>query len=482
MPKLQRKFVALLTTLWLLLTCVSFFFALEYFGVNLSSIKNQIPIHIPDLPFKYGSSHGSTRPLPPPPVTQMDVYEVLRNGTNSTLAEKVPEILRAALTANDTFFPRLECNDIDPKRYDYLKHYDDGSEPHKPRYFFTLDLYNAAPILPRLLNSVIEAIRYLGPANCAFSIVEGRSSDGTYEALHMLKPFMARLGVKYHLTTSDLDPSVDAWKHRIQTLAFLRNLALDPLVNAPTGYAPNTTVIFLNDVAACPTDILELIHQRDFQEADMTCGMDWDYHLGHSTFYDVWIARAINGESFFYIPPDGSWDNGADIFQKDEQSRIRFNDGKPLQAFACWNGGVAFAADIFTKAGIRFRAENGKECHTGEPNLFCKDMWFSNYSRIAVIPSVNFAYTDAEGTRLKKERGTVEKWAKKELDNEKKVPLKIAWQTEPPAEVKCIENWKKQFWRPWDHGLRNATNATMEAPQRRDSVTEDWQFIRRNHI
>jgi hypothetical protein len=28
--------------------------------------------------------------------------------------------------------------------------------------------------------------------------------------------------------------------------------------------------------------------------------MDWIY--GESTFYDVWISRAINGDQFFEIP------------------------------------------------------------------------------------------------------------------------------------------------------------------------------------
>lgn len=40
--------------------------------------------------------------------------------------------------------------------------------------------------------------------------------------------------------------------------------------------------------------VVELIHQRDFQEADMTCAMDWYYPGGRdapSIFYDVWISR-----------------------------------------------------------------------------------------------------------------------------------------------------------------------------------------------
>jgi alpha-1,3-mannosyltransferase len=50
-------------------------------------------------------------------------------------------------------------------------------------------------------------------------------------------------------------------------------------------------------------DILELIHQRLLQKADMTCAMDWIY--GGATFYDVWVSRAMNGDQFFEVPQSG---------------------------------------------------------------------------------------------------------------------------------------------------------------------------------
>lgn len=43
--------------------------------------------------------------------------------------------------------------------------------------------------------------------------------------------------------------------------------------------------------------IVELLHQRVIQDADMTCAMDW-YHPGGKDapplFYDVWISREFH--------------------------------------------------------------------------------------------------------------------------------------------------------------------------------------------
>lgn len=40
--------------------------------------------------------------------------------------------------------------------------------------------------------------------------------------------------------------------------------------------------------------VVELLHQKVVQEADMTCAMDWNHAGGKdhvSFFYDVWISR-----------------------------------------------------------------------------------------------------------------------------------------------------------------------------------------------
>lgn len=237
------------------------------------------------------------------------------------------DFVRAIFDPADTTFPRLACPEPDAAamaRYATLlvPSPPPASDPDLIRYFFALDLTQCVDLLPRLLGSIIEAIRFLGPANCALSIVEGNSDDGTPEVLAAVRGEVEAMGTRYFFETSSVNPKAgaeDGGGERIVGLAALRNLALRPLLDdARSGYAAEneTTVVFLNDVAACMEDILELAYQRVNLAADMTCAMDWTYVGPNPTFYDVWIARTMSGESFFNIPADGSWDYVSLLFTR----------------------------------------------------------------------------------------------------------------------------------------------------------------------
>jgi alpha-1,3-mannosyltransferase len=352
---------------------------------------------------------------------------------------------------------RVSCPLPDEKRYGYLRdlHFDSkrvNPPPYRP-YLIAINLHQAAPVLPRLLGSLMPVIRLLGPQNVALSIVEGRSTDGTFEVLSNLQLVLPE-GVKYFFSTSNINPTQEG---RIGSLATLRNLAIEPLHTHSTLFsAENTTVIFMNDVAACPDDILELLHQKFHQEADMTCGMDWnERHEGRSrlTFYDVWIARSMSGQSFFHIPYGGSWGQSMNLFafdnDADRLTKKRFEKFLPFQVFTCWNGGVVFDAGPVMAENVTFRVNRENECYQGEVSLFVKDLWLRGHGKIAVIPSVNVAYEDEVAKRVHKEMGLVSKWAKK-YQNKKEE--KIDWQLEPPEKILCIPNWvdQDQYWVPWN--------------------------------
>src|SRR5947209_9773285 len=141
--------------------------------------------------------------------------------------EAAPRYIRAIMNPDDTSFPRLSCPTPSSDRYDYLRP-TLTSEPfktEKPKmereYFFALNLYQCAHVLPRLLGSIVETIRFLGPQNCALSIVEGRSNDSTFEILFKLKEEVEGIGAKYYFDTSDIDPKVEGGD-RIRALAELR--------------------------------------------------------------------------------------------------------------------------------------------------------------------------------------------------------------------------------------------------------------------
>ncbi|RGP74274.1 hypothetical protein FSPOR_1454 [Fusarium sporotrichioides] len=243
---------------------------------------------------------------------------------------------------------------------------------------------------------------------------------------------------------SKIDPSKN---ERIKKLAQLRNLALEPLVKNQVSVSDDTTVLFLNDVAACPEDILELALQRKRLSADMTCGMDWTYAGVNPTFYDIWVARTIKGDSFFEVGSDGNWNSAWNLFWNEEATRNLFEAHKPFQVFACWNGAAAISAAPILH-GLRFRSNNPKECFQGEPTLFCKDMWNRGFRKIAVVPSINLEYTDDAADKIKQLKGFVSDMVADDDDNDT-----IDWVSSPPAEVRCMPTWETQGWRPWNESF-----------------------------
>ncbi|KAL9136760.1 MAG: hypothetical protein Q9175_002022 [Cornicularia normoerica] len=446
---MQRKFTVLWKTVAVFLVAASLLFG---FSWNYPNSKPYIPKWFYSSDWNAADETGTetvTSPMedaplsaPPSPPSK----PVLKDG-NATLLEMTPSYIKAIMTPEDTSFPRLACPAPTGDRYLYLK----ASSTNmtygltiRPKYFFALDLHQCASLLPRLIGSVVESIRFLGPQNCALSVIEGRSDDGTFEILFSLRREIERIGAKYYFNSSDINPTVG---DRIKALAELRNQALQPLLGHADKVIPTntTTVIFLNDVALCMEDILELIHQRKYQNADMTCAMDWTYVGPEPTFYDVWIARGMNGDTFFNIPEDGNWDSAWNIFWNNPSANEHQRTGKPFQVFSCWNGATAFTAAPFLESKIRFRASYEHECPQGEPKTWCTEMWHLGYGKIAVIPSVNLEYSDEAAKKIKAVKGYVSRWSVGGANDGEE---RINWETTPPSTVKCMPSYQNQTWLP----------------------------------
>ncbi|TVY23804.1 Alpha-1,3-mannosyltransferase [Lachnellula hyalina] len=366
---------------------------------------------------------------------------------DATLMKEAPLYIEAIMRPEDTTFDRLECPTFNTSRYEYLRdpfrgktQYNLFSAP-KRQFFFALNLHENAPVLPRLLGSIIETIRFLGPDQSALSVIEGRSTDGTYEVMQMLRGPLEEEQIPYYFNSSDKNPEE---MDRIQMLADLRNEALEPLIENANEWSNDATVIFLNDVSLCMEDILELVHQRIHLKADMTCAMDW-MDEGIETFYDVWVARDIKGDTFFEVSDSGSWDSSQNLFWNNEETLERYVNNKPFQVYACWNGGTAFTARPLLDQKIKFRRSAEGECYMGEPTVFCKEMWHIGYGKIAVIPTVNVEYTDENSRKIKKQKGTVS-------SNLNGTDDMIVWKG-PPEKVKCAPNWYSQSWLPWNETL-----------------------------
>ncbi|KAI1846406.1 hypothetical protein JX266_007611 [Neoarthrinium moseri] len=415
------------------------------FDSNCAQVGNEAPKEAP-----------ATSPTnPPPPSTHSS-----QKPGDPKLYESASGYVASILDSQHTVIPRLECPTLHVTRYEYLQTSNDSTRPRNLKYFFALDLRQSLKVLPRLLGSIVEAVRFLGPASCALSIVEGNSDDGTFEVLDLLQPELEKLGLKYIFRHTDVDSKEG---ERITKLAALRNMALEPLHSKSLHADKDTTVVFLNDVAACSEDILELVHQRVLQSADMTCAMDWVYVGNDPTFYDVWVARTLKGNTFFDIPPDGNWNSAWNLFWNDSESKRRYQEMLPFQVYACWNGAAVFgaapvlglpppnkeASHTVDSRRISFRSARQGECHVGEPTLFCKDMWWAGFGKIAVVPTVNLEYSDEAAKKIKDLKGYTSKWT----ESESKDSLRIEWASEPPENVKCMPGWENQSWRPWNETL-----------------------------
>ncbi|KAF2442468.1 glycosyltransferase family 69 protein [Karstenula rhodostoma CBS 690.94] len=372
---------------------------------------------------------------------------------NPDLLQVVPSYVKAIFDPNDNAFQRLDCPPTASisRRYEYLRI--SPTAPSRRRYFFALDLYQIADILPQLMGSLIQVILFLGPHNCVLSIVEGRSTDGTYEILRSLAPQLEELGVPYFLQMSGLSPQ-RANPERIVLLAELRNLALRDIYEHPDAYAPDATIIFSNDVYTCAEDILEIVHQQYFQKAHMTCGMDWanSSNPEQPRLYDTWVARSMTGDTFYKDMFD--WDGG--FFPDHAPSLARWSKWLPVQVFSCWNGVVAITAKPFMDGTLRFRGVEGaarekkdEECYQGEPNHLTKDLWYLGYNRIATLPTITAAYNYWDARSTRELRGSVTRHA---LLLNGTAEEKISWEKDPPEKFHCIPAERDPEWVPWDQG------------------------------
>jgi len=164
----------------------------------------------------------------------------------------------------------------------------------------------------------------------------------------------------------------------------------------------------------------------------------------------------MNGDTFFNIPEDGNWNSAWNLFWNNAKARERLSMGHPFQVFSCWNGATVFTAKPLIERKIKFRSPYENECYQGEPQLFCKDMWYFGYGRIAVVPSVNLEYTDDAARKIKSAKGYVSRWVKNEIDNG--MPERIEWET-PPSHTKCIPSYSNQSWVSWNEQLAEHDSA-----------------------
>ena len=228
-------------------------------------------------------------------------------------------------------------------------------------------------------------------------------------------------------------------RQRIEFLTDIRNQLVIPLQSLRTRY---DFVVFANDVFFSAGDVMKLIGVG----GDLVCGMDFTHlsasedlvELLHGSptskdgqgardvdatdvpkvspnrpiFYDVWVARTLDGLPFRHLPPyvpqsEGNIKILRDFASSDKptfadwmtkgnflplQKETKPDEVQPVQC--CWNGLLAVRAEPFYR-GLTFRSNLPSECLAASENHMCTDLWHMGYKRVAVHNGVRLAYTDA---------------------------------------------------------------------------------------
>ena len=145
------------------------------------------------------------------------------------------------------------------------------------KIYIAAAFYNNEVVLPYWSQSMLSAIRYLGPENVFVSVVESYSHDKTPELLREFDASLAKLHVSRRILVQDTateKPEDLSFDNRIEFLAAVRNRAMEPLVE----YGGYDKVLFSNDVYVEPESIIELIETAD-GNYDFACAMDFN-HFG----------------------------------------------------------------------------------------------------------------------------------------------------------------------------------------------------------
>jgi hypothetical protein len=290
-------------------------------------------------------------------------------------------------------------------------------------------------------RSCKELAELKGVSRLHITVYESGSTDGTDAKLleinqrfHEHRKISTSFTFQGNITRND--------RQRIEFLTDIRNELIIPLQSLRTRY---DFVVFANDVFFSASDVMKLVDVG----GDLVCGMDFtllsanidfEKRLIESTsdgkkeavypndngqvspnlpiFYDVWVARTLDGLPFRSLPPYVSQNEvnikmlrdfagGMPAFS-DWMTEANFlpllNEAKPNEVQpvqCCWNGLLAVRAEPFYR-GLTFRSNLPSECLSASENHMCTDMWHMGYTRVAVHNDVRLSYTKDVRDTLKK--------------------------------------------------------------------------------
>jgi len=253
-------------------------------------------------------------------------------------------------------------------------------------YFVAMNFFNNEAILPHFMEEFFKLMEYLGKSNVFVSIYENGSEDRTKDLVEEFENRLQKEHIAHNVEISSRSKRGE-WGHRIDYMARIRNEVMKPLYDFSKNksiFPPNFSksggnrwILFINDIYFKLEDIVRLIHTNHFHY-DMVCAMDF-----YSTFYDIWVARDINGDRMSQHYP----------YAADRMTQQLIEDQQPVNVKSCWNGAVVMTAEPFLKQRLTFRASILQDhCDSSECLLICKDFWNLGYQNILMNPAVRVAY------------------------------------------------------------------------------------------
>lgn len=213
------------------------------------------------------------------------------------------------------------------------------------RIYIAAQHYNSARILREHWNEALyDLVKELGVDNVFVSVYEsgGYGWDQTQQLLKELEASLEVLQVKKEFVLSNLthkeeiaaQPTDHGWidtptgvyaLRRIPFLASIRNKVFEPLERLAAQGEHFDTVLFLNDVAFNPEDVMRLLDTNGGEYA-AACSLDFS-KAPH--FYDTFALRDSQGhETIMQTWP----------YFRDRISRHAAERFLPVPVTSCWNG------------------------------------------------------------------------------------------------------------------------------------------------
>lgn len=336
-----------------------------------------------------------------------------------------------------------------------------------------LNLYNSQAILPSLSITLLTIVSHLKASSYTIylSIYENSSEDLTLRLLSDLGAALIAINIDGLFIRHSSLGRIHGTE-RITTLSNLRNEALLPLL----PYAGNGTVLFINDVVTCASDLLELLTQLHLQNAHAVASTDWYFAQRDpitARFRDIWVTRGINGEMPYVMAeksgfgvrvPTGDYISGL-FWSQSPEIWERWKQGLPLPVYSAWNGAIAISAQIFTEFHARFRASgpahwNGgdasgamgkwgellatpgyleSDCSASECKLLARDIWnlMEGRGRILIAPQSRTAYSLEEWEWIREQTPVVKREGRVEKEE------MVDWSgVVMPTKVACVPSMK----------------------------------------